>query len=72
MRHTCTDNCTTGQVRLVEGDSTLEGRVELCIDGQWGTVCDSSWTDTDASVVCGQIGLLSTGLVYTSVMQLAV
>lgn len=48
-------------MRLAGGNSALQGRVEICIDGQWGTVCDSSWTATDASVVCGQIGLLGTG-----------
>ena len=56
------ENCTTGNVRLTGGDSALEGRVEVCIDGHWGAVCDSSWTDTEASVVCKQIGLFSLGL----------
>ena len=59
-----TENCTNGQVRLAGGDNALEGRVELCIDGQWGTVCDSSWTASEASVVCGQVGLLGKGLTH--------
>ena len=35
--------------------------MEVCADGQWGSVCDSSWTVTDAAVVCRQIGQYSSG-----------
>ena len=53
--------CTEGEVRLVGGTSNAEGRVEICLRNEWGTVCDQMWDVTDASVICRQLGLASTG-----------
>ena len=50
-------NCTEGDIRLVGGADDYEGRVEVCHDNVWGTVCDDFWSSNDGRVACGQLGL---------------
>ena len=54
-------NCTHGDVRLGTKEKSVSGKVEVCIHGIWGAVCDDGWDYRDANVVCGQLGYFSFG-----------
>lgn len=50
-------SCTTGDVRLAGGSNDYEGRVEVCVNQAWSSVCTSSgWNRQAAQVVCNQLG----------------
>ena len=53
--NTARDNCSTGSVRLADKmvmNNTAEGRVEVCINQAWGTVCNQRFDEDDAGTVC--------------------
>ena len=57
-------NCSDGDVRLVGGTSSNEGRVEICINQAWGSICYSTyrytwrntWNINEGKVVCRHLG----------------
>ena len=52
--------CTRGAIRL-QGGTSNQGRVEICNNNAWGTVCDDLWGTPDAQVACRQLGFAATG-----------
>ena len=57
--------CIPGQLRLKGSSFANEGRVEICINDTWGTVCDDYWDNTDATVVCQELGYFAQGQLVT-------
>jgi hypothetical protein len=41
---------------LENGSAVFTGRLEVCLLGMWGAVCDDMFNESDASVACGQLG----------------
>ena len=49
--------CINGDLRLVNGPTIQAGRLEICWNETWGTVCDNGWLQQDAVIACRQLGL---------------
>ena len=56
--------CDDGDIRLAGLQNPMSGRVEVCYDGLWGSVCSSGWNTPDAAVVCRQLGFSSSGNLF--------
>ena len=66
--------CENGDIRLANGNTAFEGRVEICWNETWGTVCDGFWSGFDAQVACRQLGYSSSGMhenIYDCVQHLS-
>ena len=61
--------CKNGDIRLVNGSVASQGRVEICYDNQWGTVCDDSFSSPEATVVCRQLGYSTVGEPHACIIR---
>ena len=57
---TLAGDCEDGEVRLSGGvvddqNFTMDGRVEICFNNAWGSVCNNSFRIIDAQVACNQL-----------------
>lgn len=52
----CPIACSDADVRLVGGNKTTEGTVEVCYYNNWGLISDTEWGSEEAQVVCRQLG----------------
>ena len=55
-RSTIKVSCLDGGIRLVNGSNPLEGRLEICFNRAWGTVCNTKFSNEDANATCNQLG----------------
>ena len=64
-------DCEDGDVKLVGGNTQYEGRVEVCINQVWGTVCSSGYYyywwlwyyNYNSNVICRQLGHMELGII---------
>ena len=52
--------CEDGSLRLVDGTSAFNGRLEICQANVWGTICSYQWDTNDTIVACRQLGINAT------------
>ncbi len=47
----------SNNLRAYVNDTQRQGWVEMCVNGKYRRVCDENWSNEEASVVCGELGL---------------
>ena len=56
--------CNDGTIRLVNGTDKYEGRVEICYNEEWGSICGGFWTVQDSIVACRQLEFPTSGILF--------
>ena len=55
-------SCNDGDLRLEGGNTSYDGRVEVCVSNKFTTVCDDgTWGQEEALVVCRQLNFTDGG-----------
>ena len=54
-------SCTSGSLRLYEGENENEGNLQICTNVTWWQVISYNWDSLDGEVACRQLGLLHSG-----------
>ena len=54
---TSTSICQNGQIQLLNTNAVL-----LCVNGEWHALCSTTWSSTQAQVVCRQLGMNTRGI----------
>ena len=63
--------CDHGSIRLLGGSSGVEGAVQICINGVWGSIMFSGgWTFSEARVVCRMLGHNEYGIYITQRLRI--
>ena len=62
-------NCTDGETRLVDGPSLNKGRLEVCHNQAWATVCNSGFGIQESMVVCGELGFQRYGRIFLNFLH---
>ena len=57
-------NCENGDVRLAGGTTAQEGRVEVCRNGVWGTICSDEFDEAEAYILCRELGYGYDGMIW--------
>ena len=58
------ESCFHGRARVRGSSSEMVGRIEVCIQEKWRTICSNQWKEEDARVLCHQLGFSVYGLLY--------
>ena len=65
MSYLIIERCSDREIRLSGSSSKTAGRVEVCVESVWTSLCDQSWDLSDAMVACRHLGYSPYGAMPT-------